>query len=88
MLTEHDLRELLEFKPQHPLLSLYLNTDPSQGGADVYKLKLRSMLKDVDLPEDVSAIEDYFEHRHNGTGRSVAVFSSSISLFMLRGVML
>ena len=35
MLTERDLRELLELKPQHPVLSIYLNTEPSQGNADV-----------------------------------------------------
>ncbi|MFN2152774.1 MAG: hypothetical protein ACK2T5_14315 [Anaerolineales bacterium] len=75
MLTERDLRELLDLKPQHPVVSIYLNTDPSQGSADVYKLKLRSMLKEVDLPEDTSVIEDYFEHKHNGSGRSVAIFS-------------
>jgi peptide subunit release factor 1 (eRF1) len=75
MLTERDLRELLDLKPQHPVLSIYLNTDPSQGNADVYKLKLRSMLKEVDLPEDISNIEDYFEHQYNGVGRSIAIFS-------------
>lgn len=81
MLTERDLRELLDLKPQHPVLSVYLNTEPSQGGADVYKLKLRSMLKDVDLPEDASVIENYFDHQHNGSGRSVAIFSCAAEDF-------
>jgi len=81
MLTERDLRELLNLKPQHPVLSIYLNTDPSQGSADVYKLKLRSMIKDVDLPEDTSAIESYFDHEHNGSGRSVAIFSCASENF-------
>ena len=75
MLTERDLRELLDLKPQHPVLSIYLNTEPSQGNADVYKLKLRSMLKDIDLPDDTAVIENYFDHQHNGAGRSVAIFS-------------
>jgi peptide subunit release factor 1 (eRF1) len=75
MLTERDLRELLDLKPQHPVLSIYLNTEPSQGNADVYKLKLRSMLKEIDLPDDASIIENYFEHQHNGAGRSLAIFS-------------
>jgi peptide subunit release factor 1 (eRF1) len=57
------------------VVSIYLNTDPSQGNADVYKLKLRSMLKEVDLPEDQIIIENYFDHEHNGSGRSVVVFS-------------
>jgi peptide chain release factor subunit 1 len=75
MLTERDLRELLDLKPKHPVLSIYLNTEPSQGNADVYKLKLRSMLKDVNLPEDKSIVENYIDHQHNGSGRSVAIFS-------------
>ena len=74
MLTERDLQELLDLKPQHPVLSVYLNTDPTQGSADVYKLKLRSMLKDVELPESVSAVENYIEHEYEG-GRSLAIFS-------------
>ncbi len=82
MLTERDLRELLDLKPQHPVLSIYLNTEPSQGNADVYKLKLRSMLKDVNLPEDTAAIENYFEHQHNGSGRSVAIFSCAAEDFL------
>jgi rubrerythrin len=56
------------------VLSVYLNTDPSQGGADVYKLKLRSMLKDVELPDDTTAVENYIEREYEG-GRSVAIFS-------------
>jgi peptide subunit release factor 1 (eRF1) len=75
MLTESNLKELLEFKPQHPVLSVYLNTDPSQGGADVYRLKLRSMLKDVQLPDDTAAIENFIDRVHDGKGRSVAIFS-------------
>jgi peptide subunit release factor 1 (eRF1) len=81
MLTERDLRELLDLKPKHPVLSIYLNTEPSQGNADVYKLKLRSMLKEVDLPEDTSAIENYIDHQHNGSGRSVAIFSCAAEDF-------
>ena len=81
MLTERDLRELLELKPQHPVLSIYLNTEPSQGNADVYKLKLRSMLKEVKLPEDKSIIENYVEQQHNGVGRSLAIFSCAPEKF-------
>lgn len=81
MLTERDLRELLDLKPQNPVLSIYLNTEPSQGGADVYKLKLRSMLKEIDLPDDTSEIENYFDHQHIGSGRSVAIFSCASEEF-------
>jgi peptide subunit release factor 1 (eRF1) len=75
MFTERDLRELLEYKADHPVLSVYLNTDPTEGSADAYKLRLRNMLKDIDLPEDASAVERYFDHEHDWFGKSVAVFS-------------
>ncbi len=75
MLTETNLKELLGYQAKHPVLSVYLNTDPSEGSADAYKLRLRSMLKDVDLPKDVSAVETYFDREFDWSGRSVAVFS-------------
>jgi len=75
MITEHDLKELLDYSAEHPVLSVYLNTDPGLGSSDVYKLKLRSNLKDIDLPEDIQTIERYFDHEYDWSGRSVAVFS-------------
>ena len=75
MFTDADLRELLDYKAKQPVLSVYLNTDPSQGSADAYKLRLRSMLKEVDLIGDVEAVQLYFDHEHDWSGRSVAVFS-------------
>ncbi len=75
MLTEKDLRELLAFQTKQPVLSVYLNTDPVEGNADAYKLRLRSMLKTVSLPEDVAAVEQYFVAEYDHSGRSVAVFS-------------
>jgi peptide chain release factor subunit 1 len=75
MFTERDLRELLEYKAEHPVLSVYVNTDPANGSADVYKLRLRSMLKDIDLTEDVNTVLRYFDHEHDWSGRMVAVFS-------------
>jgi peptide subunit release factor 1 (eRF1) len=75
MLTKHDLQELLEYKAEHPVISVYLNTDPALGSSDVYQLKLRSSLKEVDYPQDTAAIERYFDHQYDWSGRSVAVFS-------------
>jgi peptide chain release factor subunit 1 len=75
MFTESDLRELLEFTAPEPVLSVYLNTEPSAGNADAYRLRLRNMLKDIKLPEDVEAIERYFTQEYSWTGRSVAIFS-------------
>jgi peptide chain release factor subunit 1 len=75
MLSDKDLRELLDFTAPEPVLSLYLNTDPVDGNADAYRLRLRTLLKEVDLPEDEQAIEHYFDREHEWKGRSVAVFS-------------
>ncbi len=75
MLTDRDLQELLGYQAQHPVISVYINTDPSQGSADAYKLRLRNMLKGVDQRIDVSAIEKYFNLEYDWSGRSVAVFS-------------
>jgi len=75
MLTERDLQELLDYQPNHPVLSLYLNTDPSEGNADAYRLRLRTLLKDVPLSEDIQAIERFFSSEYDWSGRSVAVFS-------------
>jgi hypothetical protein len=64
MLTEHDLKELINFRPRHPVLSVYLDLDPSAGSADAYKLRLRQMLKDLEgsSAEDNQAAERYIEH--------------------------
>jgi len=75
MLTEKDLRELLEFSAQEPVLSVFLNTDPAEGNADAYRLRLRSMLKGVDLPEDIQQVEQYLNREYDWSGRSVALFS-------------
>lgn len=75
MLTNGKFQELLEYQPKHPVLSVYLNIDPTQGSTETHKLHLRSMLKDIDLPEDVRVVERYFDHEFDWSGRSVAVFS-------------
>ncbi len=81
MLSENDLRELLVFTTTEPVLSVYLNTDPSEGNADTHKLRLRSMIKDINLTKDVENIEKFFEHSYNWSGRGVAVFSCSAKDF-------
>lgn len=81
MLTDSALRELLNYASPAPVLSVYLNTDMAEGNADVYKLHLRTLLKEVDLPEDEAAILRYFEHEREWTGRSIAMFSSATQGF-------
>lgn len=75
MFTEYDLRELLDFKTDNPVLSLYLNTDPSLGSADAYKLRLRTMLKDVGLKDDIERVIHFFDFEFDWSGRGVALFS-------------
>lgn len=75
MLSERDLQELLDYRAKAPVLSVYLNTEPGTGSADTHKLRLRSMLKEFDLPDDIALLERYFDHEFDWSGRSVAVFS-------------
>lgn len=75
MLTQGEMRELLSYKAQSPVLSVYLNTDPALGNAEAYKLRLRTMLKSVDMPDDIQSVLGYFEHEYDWSGRSIAIFS-------------
>jgi peptide subunit release factor 1 (eRF1) len=75
MLTPSELQELLSYQAQSSVLSIYLNTDPALGNAEAYKLRLRNMLKEVDLSADVEAVERFFEHEYDWSGRSLAIFS-------------
>jgi len=81
MLNESDLRELLGFYTPNLVLSLYLNTDPAEGIVDAYKLRLRNLLKEVNLPQDVSAVERYFNIDYHWSGRGAVVFSSAAENF-------
>ena len=81
MFNNHDLRELLDFVSPSQVLSLYLNTDPIEGNADAYRLRLKTMLKEINLPQDVKAIERYFNHEFDWSGRSIAVFSCAAKEF-------
>jgi peptide subunit release factor 1 (eRF1) len=79
MFTAQDLNELVEFEgDSSPVLSLYLNVDPTQQTTDQYKLTLRSLLKGVATgaePADVEAVERYFDFEYAWQGKGVAVFS-------------
>jgi peptide subunit release factor 1 (eRF1) len=79
MFSEQDLNDLVEFRsPRSPVLSLYLNVDPTQQTTEQYRLTLRSLLKEVadDAEQaDVEAVERYFDFEYDWQGRGVAVFS-------------
>ncbi|MFM8320815.1 MAG: hypothetical protein ACKOC5_07855 [Chloroflexota bacterium] len=81
MLTDRDVQELLHFQPVEPVLSVYLNTDPAEGNADAYRLRLRTLLKTIELPDDTAAVTHYFDHQHDWSGRSVAIFSCAAQGF-------
>jgi peptide chain release factor subunit 1 len=81
MLTDANLEELLNFQAQKPVLSVYLNTDLTQANTERYKLRLRSLLKEIDLPDDVEAVEKYIDHDYDWGGRSVAIFSCAPESF-------
>ncbi len=75
MFSDKDLRELVDYQSQSKMLSIYLNTDPTLGNADSYRLRLRSMMKNTNLKDDVERIENYFDTEYDWSGRSVVLFS-------------
>lgn len=75
MFTNKDLQELLAYKAPASMLSVYLNTEPVEGGVETHRLRLRSLLKEVGLREDVQVVERYFDHEFDWSGRSAVVFS-------------
>lgn len=75
MFSDSVLRELLDFSSPDAVLSVYLNTDTDKGTLEALKLRLRAMLREVNLPDDEAAILKYFELEREWTGRSVAMFS-------------
>ncbi|RLD04798.1 MAG: hypothetical protein DRI56_10605 [Chloroflexota bacterium] len=78
MLTKNDLQELLDYQAQSPILSVYLNTNPTGGTIEDHKLQLRSMLKDIDAPKDIEIIKTYLDHEYDWRSWcSIAIFSNA-----------
>ncbi len=77
MLNERDLQELIRFQADDPVLSVYLNVDPSAGSADRYKLRLRQMLKpyEEEAPQDCETVKRFIDHEYDWSGRGLAIFS-------------
>ena len=80
MISEQELQELAAYEPKEtPVVSLYLNVDPSQRTTEGYRLRLRGLLKDAsrpDLTDDLDAIEKFFEHQYDWKGKGVVLFSN------------
>lgn len=79
MIREQDVQELVEFRSDGaPVLSVYLNLDPTRRNAEQYKLALRGLLatvSDVAAPADVARVERYVDLEYNWQGRGLACFS-------------
>jgi peptide subunit release factor 1 (eRF1) len=77
MLNEQDLKDLLAYRPTSPVLSVFLDLDPTAGSATTHKLRLRQMLKEfaAAAPQDVERIDRYLEHEFGWRSRSLALFS-------------
>jgi peptide chain release factor subunit 1 len=80
MITDKTLQELAGYEPtKTPVISLYLNVDPTQRTTEAYKLRLRGLIKEAgraDLAQDFQAIERYIEHEYDWHGRGVVIFSN------------
>jgi peptide chain release factor subunit 1 len=78
MFGERDLKELAAYEPSASMISLYLNLDPREQSSDEYRLELRRLLKQASAAasrEDVEAVQAFFNHEYDWSGRGVAVFS-------------
>ncbi len=79
MFSENDLQELVDFHSEEsPVLSLYLDVDPTKRSTDEYKLVLRGLLKEATgqaQREDIAAVERYFDHEYDWQGKGVVLFS-------------
>jgi protein required for attachment to host cells len=80
MFRQEDLRELAAYQAETPILSVYLNVDPTEHTTDEYRLALRQMLKQTEglaAPEDLAAVERFFDHEYDWSGRGVIIFSGA-----------
>lgn len=78
MFDEASLKELASIQAGGPVLSVYLNVDPTQRTAEEYKLHLREMLKQVNGnvdTADVDAVRHYVDLEYDWSGRGLVLFS-------------
>lgn len=78
MFNREDLRELAAYRADAPVLSVYLNVDPTDRSRDEYRIELRQLLKEADglaAGEDLAAVEAFFDHEYDWSGRGAVVFS-------------
>jgi peptide chain release factor subunit 1 len=78
MFRQRDLRALAKYEAETPILSVYLNVDPTEHTKDEYKLK---RVEAAASGEDIAAVERFFDHEYDWSGRGVAVFSCAAASF-------
>lgn len=81
MFSEKDLQALLDYSAENQVVSLYLSTDPTEMNTEASKLRLRNLLKGIDLPEDVQAIEHYVNLEYDWAAKGLAIFSDQAADF-------
>ena len=78
MFDEKSLKALAAIETEGPLLSLYLNVDPTRRTAEEYKLSLREMLRQVEGTvddTDISRVKHYIDLEYDWSGRGLVIFS-------------
>jgi len=79
MIAEKELRELMDFQGEgEPILSLYLDVNPTRQDKDECKLALRGLLKEVAgkaLRKDVERIKRFFDFEYDWQDKGIAIFS-------------
>ncbi len=81
MFSEKDLQMLLDYSAESPVLTVYLNTDPTKVTTEAAKIRLRNMMKTVDLPKDVQAVEDYINLEYDWAAKGVVIFLPKRKVF-------
>ncbi|MFQ5398375.1 MAG: hypothetical protein ACE5E7_02130 [Anaerolineae bacterium] len=80
MFNQAQLQELLSYKGENGrILSIYLNADNTQESIETIKLRVRGMLKEVQLNNRKGAevIERYLDHSYDWSKPGLALFSST-----------
>ena len=78
MFDESALKKLASIETEGPILSVYLNVDPTQRTSDEYKLTLRDLLRqamDKVDSEDIEAVKHYVEYDYDWSGRGLVIFT-------------
>ncbi len=78
MFTQDHLQELLDFSAKNSaVVSMYLDTDRAQQPADMTKLQVKGLLKELNgsNEDDADVIERYLDHSYDWTKPGLALFS-------------